>query len=321
MSEKKYRPKAGLTHKDDEVIVSTSSKEIAAQYVSTHEASTVFQEMKPQTTDAAVIKIPVVSVEEKKPDLSAIKPTVSESSWQDFKKIDLGDAPPPPVYISEAEFAATQEVKPKPEAPLPQIDLDLGKKEEKQSDIAMLNEFMPDAKVQSLSSGMEEAEDADSLQRAINSAVMRRDEIASEIEALNVELSHTKEEFTKAEKEYHSAPKAVTLEGLEKEMNKKQEDYQSAQGEHFSMEQSGNEAKIAKAKEKMEKAKAEFEAAKTAFNDFDPSADTSSAANTKYLSLQQNVKNLEGQITAKKKDQKSLADAISTQENRLRSLK
>ncbi len=302
MEEKKYKPKAGLHSKNEDPIISTSSKESAEQYLSTHEAAKVFKEMKPAANEGIVLS---VNTEENKPDFSSIQNTVSETSWQNFEKIEFEDAPKTPEYISEEEFAAQQEIPAEEPA-----------KEE--SNIAKLNQAMAGANL--TNAAAPEPIDPETLQKQINAAIEKRNAIAAELETLAEQLSEMKDDLSQAQKDFNTITKVKKLEDVQKYVDKKTADYQSGQGEVFAMEQEGNPKKIARAKASLEKAKASLEAAKTLLANFDPNADNSAAANIRYLALKQSAADLEAKINDKKNEQKTLSDAITSQEKQLKSL-
>ncbi len=308
MDKKKYKPKAGLHNVVDE-IKSVSSKESAEQYLSTHEVAKVFKEMKPVNPSEGIIPS-VISTEDNKPNFEAIKNTVSETSWQDFEKIEFENAPAAQTYISEAEFLEREEQLRAAMAPPVQ--------QPQESDMAVLNQAMPAA---SLPSAAEvQALDADALQKEITTASAKREEVAAELESLNDKLVQMKDDLSQAQKDFNTISKAKKIEDIQKYVEKKMEDHQSGQGEVFAMEQEGNEKKIARAKANMERAKAALDAAKELLANFDPAADNAATANMKYMALKQSTAELEAQIAAKKGEQKLLTDMAAIYEKQLKSL-
>jgi hypothetical protein len=192
-------------------------------------------------------------------------------------------------------------------------------KAEKPSDMAMLNEAKMGADIPK-SKPAEQAVDPKTLQKEIEHAALKRDELTAELESLNDKLAEMKADTERAKKDLSTISKAKTIDDIKIYVAKKEEDCQSYKGEVFAMEQEGNEKKIAKAKSNLEKAKASLEDAKKLLANFVPDSDNSTLANMKYLELEQNTRKLTDEITAKKNELKALGDAVKIQEKQLASL-
>ncbi|MDR1167875.1 MAG: hypothetical protein LBK53_03155 [Heliobacteriaceae bacterium] len=309
-----YKPKPGTLkplNDSGEVIVSAPIKEAAAEDIVKRTPAKVFSVEKTEETASGALK------PRKAPDYSSLKSTVSEENWNDFEKIELG---PPPVntVIPEEKEEKQEEFKPE------DIPDKTPAKDKKQSDMAVLNAAMS-ANAQKLNAEMESAVDPEVLRKAILAAAARRDALSGELETLTKDLSRVKADMEQAQKEYGNARTSGAKQGqskekLAKDIMRKKEDVQAHQGKLFEVEQSGNEAKISKAKEELAKAKELLKQAEEDYGNFDENAAAPANDGGKYLTLQQEFKTLESSVNDKRKEFDNLKDSIVIQEKRLKTI-